>query len=399
MPRMSERLLIRLASDGRLTWRRLAVDARASHASAQGKPPAAVLAAAEEVIVLVPAEDVLLTQAKIGARNRTQLLQAVPYAVEENLLGNVEDLHFAAVPMADGDTGIAVVARARLREWIERLAADGIRADVMLPESLALAPASLLVEDGRVIARLAPWTAFACPLGDATNWLARVRDAGFDTPLDVHVVGEDTAPVPIQAVDLRTQVGVGDALAFFARQLGAPTLNLLHGEFAGRQRQARGQRWWWRAAALAAAVVVMAFAHRIVEVVQLGRSLDRIEAASAASLAETFPDLGAAERARPPELVMRARLEGLRGGDASSGLLRLLGRIAPILGATTRVQLRGLEFRNEMLEINLRAPDVQTLDSIREQVAATPGLGAELTATNPIDNATDGRLRIRAVAP
>ena len=143
----------------------------------------------------------------------------------------------------------------------------------------------------------------------------------------------------------------------------------------------------------------LAFVHRIVEVVQLGRSLERVEAASAASLAEAFPDLGAAERDRPPELVMRARLEGLRGGNASSGLLRMLGRIAPILGTTTRVQLRGVEFRNDTLEINLRAPDVQALDGIREQVAATPGLAAELTATNPLDNATDGRLRIRAVAP
>ena len=74
-------------------------------------------------------------------------------------------------------------------------------------------------------------------------------------------------------------------------------------------------------------------------------------------------------------------------------------RIAPILGTTTRVQLRGLEYRADNLEISLRAPDVQTLDNIREQIAAIPGLGSELTATNPVDNATDGRIRIRAVAP
>ena len=396
---MSERLLIRLAHDGRLSWRRLSADARARHASEPGKPPAAVLAAAAEVIVLVPAEDVLLTSAKIGARNRAQLLQAVPYAVEEQLLGNVEDLHFSAAPTASGETGIAVVSRTRLREWIERLAADGIRADLLLPETLALPAASLLVEDGRAIARLAPWSAVACPVRDLGTWLAEARAADALVPLDLHVVGSTTSPAPVEAIELRSHGGIDDPLAFLGHHRGTPELNLLHGEFAGRPRQARGTRWWRRAAALAAAVVVLAFVHRIVEVVQLGRSLERVEAASAASLAEAFPDLGAAERDRPPELVMRARLEGLRGGNASSGLLRMLGRIAPILGTTTRVQLRGVEFRNDTLEINLRAPDVQALDGIREQVAATPGLAAELTATNPLDNATDGRLRIRAVAP
>lgn len=400
---MPDRLYLRLAADGRLEWLPVADGQRAGGAARAGEPPAAVLERAGSVIVFVPAEDVLLTEAKIGARNRAQLLQAIPFAVEDSLLGAVEDQHFAAAE-ADGDAvGVAVVAKARLREWIARLAEAGARADVLVPESfgvpLADGRAAALVDGSRVIARFAPWSAFACAGDDFAAWLAQARAAGIEQALDLHVAA-GTAPPPLPAeADVAVRPEVVDGLAFLAAHLGTPPLNLLDGEFASRHRQAGSTRWWRRAAALAAAVIVLAVLGRGLEAGKLARELERTETETAASLERAFPDLSAVERDRAPEVVMRARLERLRGGNDATGVLGMLGRIAPILGTTTRVQLRGLEYRADNLEISLRAPDVQTLDNIREQIAAIPGLGSELTATNPVDNATDGRIRIRAVAP
>ena len=77
----------------------------------------------------------------------------------------------------------------------------------------------------------------------------------------------------------------------------------------------------------------------------------------------------------------------------------MLTQIAPVLGRTTRTQVRGLEFRNGALEVGLRSPDVATLDSMREQFAAIPGLSAEVTASVPADTGVDGRIRIRGDAP
>ena len=150
---------------------------------------------------------------------------------------------------------------------------------------------------------------------------------------------------------------------------------------------------------MAAALVVLAFVHRGIEVYQLGQSLARVDTALSDSLLKTFPDLGVAERSRAPQSVMRDRLERLRGGSETSGFLRLLGQIAPVLGRTTRTQMRGLEFRNGILEVGLRAPDVATLDSMREQFSAIPGLSAEVTASVPADSGVDGRIRIRGDSP
>lgn len=399
---MPDRLLLRLDRSGNLTWLRQSADGRMLSSSQQGAPPAAVLAGQSEVVVLVPAEQVLLIETRINARNSSQLLQAVPFAVEDQLLGAVEDQHFSVHAGADDQVGIAVVAKAQMCAWLGQLRAAGIRPDVLLPESMALPvgpdSATALVEHGRVVARFGAWSAIACASADFPAWLGQARAAGVDRTLDVH----DTAASPGLAVDDRIGTydsGLDDPLAFLARHLRVPPLNLLSGEFASGHRQARGARWWRRAAALAAAVVVVAFLYRVVEVNQLSRHAERLDAAMADSLARTFPDLGAAERSRAPQSVMRDRLERLRGGSESSGLLRLLAQIAPVLGRTTRTQVRGLEFRNGILEVGLRSPDVATLDSMREQFSAIPGLSAEVTASVPADTGVDGRIRIRGDAP
>lgn len=386
---MPERLFLRLAPDGDLRWLRQMADGRFPVAAQAGTPPAAVLAASAQVVVFVAAEDVLLLETRVAARNATQRLQAVPFAVEDQLLGAVEDQHFAITGGAADQIGVAVVARSRMREWMMTLDAAGIRADVVLPESLAVPfderAVHVLLDGERAIVRLAAWSAFSCPREDLGRWLESARDTLGARHIETH---DDARAEP-----------AGDTLGFLARHWNPTSLNLLSGEFAAGHRQARGTRWWRRALMLAAAVVVVAFAYRALEVTQLARHADRIDTAMLDSLMRTFPDLGAAERTRAPQAVMRDRLERLRGGNETTGLLRLLGQIAPTLGTTTRTQTRGMEYRNGILEIGLRAPDVATLDSMRERIAAIPGLAAEVTAANPVDAGVDGRIRISGVAP
>ena len=395
---MPDRLLLRLHSDGDSTWLRQAADGRVLAGSTRGLPPASARAAAGEVVVLVPAEEVLLTEARVAARSRAQLLQALPFAIEDQLLTPVESLQFAASDSGGAAVGVAAVARTTLRAWLDRLSAAGIQPDVLLPESLALPlgpdHATAMIEDDRAVVRLAPWSAFACAPSELAAWLQQANDAGAARPLEVFDFREGRAaplPVPLAAYHERQR----DPLAFLARALGKPPLNLLHGEFASQHRAVRGARWWRIAAALAAAVLVLAVANLGFEVVQLSRASARMDALAQDTVRKAFPDVDAAEIARstPADLV-RTRIERLRGGTQSSGLLRVLAQIAPVLGSTTRIQTRGMEFRNGSLELGLRAPDVATLDAVRERLAALPGLKVAVTAANPGDNGIDGRIRI-----
>ena len=96
---MADWLLLRLprTPQQQATW--LVVDARGAAAGPpQGGPLslAAPRAAGRHVIVLVPGAEVLLTQPELPpAKAGKQLQQLVPYALEEQLAEDIEELHFA----------------------------------------------------------------------------------------------------------------------------------------------------------------------------------------------------------------------------------------------------------------------------------------------------------------
>lgn len=391
---MSERLLIRLHADGQLTWLAQDAAARALSASNAGTPPAQALARAQRVIVFVPAEEVLLLDAPRLAGARAQFLKALPFALEDQLASAVEELHFA-VPdrLGEDRVPVAVVARATLRGWLDRLAAEGVRPDAIYAETQALPVEGgcVLVEDARALWR-APAHAGACDLAGLADWLAleNALPAGWD----VHDF-RDARPLPLPIAPLRYHAGSRDALAFLAAQ-AEPSLNLLQGEFAPAHRQAPAQQLWRNAAMLCAAALLLLFVYYAADAWRLARQSARLDAAARAALHEGFPDMD--NVAGDPRALMQSALTGLRGGGDSAGLVPLLGRIAPTLGSTTRTTLTALEYHNATLELGLRAPDVPTLDLMRERLAGL-GLRVEVTAANSGAQGIDGRLRISGGKP
>lgn len=396
---MSQRLFLRLAADGSLSWLREGASPRGAGATA-GAPPASTLAQAGEVIVLVPGSEVLLTRARLAARSRAQLLKALPFAIEEGLLAPVESLHFVATAPRDDEVGVAVVARTTLDGWLAQLAAAGVQADALVPETLGLpcveGRATLLLEDGLVSARLGPWSAFSCTPAELPGWLAQLSP---QEQWEVHDFrASPRAPLPLPLPVQVQHDPERDATAFLAVHAGQRTLNLLDGAYAGQRRRRNDGALWWRVAAvLAAAVVALALLARGAQVWQLARESARLQAAAHAAVLKAVPDLDPKVLERlTPEQVLGARLGAAR--DAQPGGLRaLLRAVGPIVAdGSSRIQLRGLDYRNGVLELALRGADLNAVDLVRERVAMLPGFKAELTAVSSGADGVDGRLRVDA---
>ena len=167
-----------------------------------------------------------------------------------------------------------------------------------------------------------------------------------------------------------------------------------------RRRRNDAGRVWRIAAALAASVAGLALLSLGAQVWTLSRESARLDAAARDAVTQAFPDLDAKifDRLTPAQLVLSRVDRG--GATPSSGALGVLERIGPILASgSTRIQARALDYRNGVLELALRAPDLNALDLVRERIALLPGVKAELTAANPGTDGVDGRIRIDAGAP
>jgi len=395
---MSERLLIRLQADGQLTWLAQDAQGRALSGANAGAPAPATIAGARQVIALVPSEQVVLLETDAVSARRAQLAKAVPFALEDQLASPVEELHFALSEQAAGARlGVAVVARTVLRDWIQTFEQLGIRADAIVPDALAVPvpsdAAAVLIEPYRTLLRWGQAHGCVCETAAIGQWLAVIAPASVQVH-DFRQASRLDLPVDVARYHERQS----DPLALLAAALTrGPAINLLQGEFAPNHRHMPVLTLWRRAAMLAVAGVVLALAYAGGDYLRLKRESDRLELAQREALRASLPEF--ADVAGDPRQLMQSALTRMRGDGATGGLLPLLGRIGPVLAATTRVSLKSMEYRNATLELSLRAPDVPTLDLVREQLANLGGLKAEVTAATTSDKGVDGRLRISGGKP
>jgi general secretion pathway protein L len=394
---MNPRLLIRIAPDGQFAWLAPATATRGG-----GAPPADLAAAANEIVVVVPGEDVLLTRAELPKSSAARLAQVLPYALEDQVLGTVEEQHFALGPAGDdGRHAVAVVTRDRLDAWLRQLREAGVEADVLLPETLAVplrgVQPAVLLDGSRCTVRTDSARGFVCPIGQLAAWLPPgLADAHFD---GYAAAGATTAALPaslhVDWVPGSDRGNPGSTLLdVFAHGIGeTPALNLLQGAHAPRHRRAPQRRLWKIAAVLAGTALLLGLLGKVVDVLRLRSASHEADAAIAAIYAQSFPG---SPQVPDPVARMQSELQRLGGDSHAGGLLPLLSHVAPILASQDfRLRMQGLEYRNDTLELSLHARSLDSLDQLRERLATLPGVSVDLTAVTPGNDGVDGRLRIR----
>lgn len=402
---MPDTLLIQYRGpDAPLAW--LALDEKGQvrrGPTAGSRVEPAALAGIERVVVLLPAERATVLGADVPARGREQLAKAVPYAVEDRLIDPLESLHLAFDELADGGQRIVALRQDLLAGWLADLRDRGVEPDAARLDALALpwrpGRASLAIDDDgsggarRALLRTGAasvWAGDEAELGEWFDVLA--ADLPTPRPLDCHGrVAPASPPRDVEAV--RADAG-REALAVLAEAVVAGTAGpeLLVGRFTPVRRGERGRRVRRWAVGLAAALVLLALADLVAANLALGRRADALAAAQLALYREAYP--GAPDTPDP-----RARIEADLGGaapGASRGdALELVAMVAPLLTRSTRHVLKALEYRNGALEVVLIGDGLAALDEVRESIAATPGLRAELSQVSAGEQGTEGRIVIR----
>src|SRR5689334_4643299 len=128
---MADWLLLRLPRTPQQPASWLIVDPRGAPVGPPQSGPlsqAAARAAGRRICVLVPGTDVLLAEPEIPAKAGAKLHQLVPYAMEEQLADDIDDLHFAIGKRVEDSprVRVAVIARPLMDSWLATLRSNGL---------------------------------------------------------------------------------------------------------------------------------------------------------------------------------------------------------------------------------------------------------------------------------
>lgn len=315
-----------------------------------------------------------------------RLEQALRWAVEDQLASSAEDEHVVAGPRAaDGRLHCLVVARERMRQWHAALAGQVI--DVIVPDALCLpwqaGQVSLAAAGDRLLARWGEWS-----FGSFDPDLFEAMLEGLADPQARWIWYGAGCPQPLReriGQFSHADRGLPEVLAAGA---GQARVNLQGGDFAPATAAGVRRQWLW-AAALAGLAVLLAVTTAGVELIQLKRQGDRLDAEILAQFSEAFPEVGRV--VRPREQAER-ELARLRFGE-SAGVMELLHRTAPVLSAQSQVRLEGLNFRDAQLELTLVAPDLAGLDELEQRLRALD-LRADVQSASLGSEGATGRIRV-----
>ncbi len=357
---------------------------------------AATALAGQRLMLLIPGPEVLITRVQVPARARSKAAAAIPWALEDRLVQEVEALHFALGPVnSEGQWPVAVIARARMDAYLAALREAGLEPHSVVAEPLALpAPTeqgwSVLEEPGRVTVRTGEHDGFSAEpellpgLVTTLTWPDRIDRYS--------VTGADEIdwPEALQpAVDAgQARQHLDDALAAFApAQAG---IDLRQGPYSRTERIGRVVRQWRAPAALATAFVVLLLTGSTLEYARLGERQQQLRDRMEQVFRETFPEV---QRVVNPRSQMTTRLESLREGGDGAGFLELMARAGEPLASADGITLQAVRWRNRRLQFELQASDLQVLDGLRERLGNN-GLEAELERAERQGEQVAGAIRV-----
>jgi general secretion pathway protein L len=412
---MTESLIIHLRDGASPQWMVCNDDGHVIVNAVSGElVQATAMSTGRRVAVILPANEVLTTESDAPAKGAAKLAQVIPYALEERVADEIENLHFA-IGDRDAATGrvpVAVIARARIDARLAELRAAGLNPQAIYSEA-ALLPAMpgqmIALLDGDtltlrtadapplVLPALSIPDAFEMALATQTSAVAGLEPAPLGLLLYAGHAEWEAHQLAVDAfrdrfTGMKVQLLPSGPLSVLAPAAASgDAVNLLQGALAVSSPLELGWRAWRVAAVLGASLLCLHLGARWLELSRLRKS----EAALDASIQEAFrAAMPGQQNATNARRRVEQRLNEISAGGASGTLLPALSAVASARSAVPTATIEGFTFRDGTLDLRIVAPDAASLDAIGQQLRAATWQ-ADIMGGSASGDSYRGRLQIR----
>ncbi len=354
--------------------------------------------AAIRQVVLVPTEDCMIRRLQSPVRNRNLLRTAVPFALEDELAVDLEELHVAFARRAGRTVDAVVVAHEKMQAWQQLLDQFGLSADVMLPAALTLPLEEgvwhVMLDQGMTQVRYGEFAGFAVEEDMLLDWIglagAQFSDKHGECPtLAVH--GIDDAATSVLRARLE------DAGWLVQRSAGAllpgaelPDFNLLQGDYRIDSHGSGVVRGWVWAAVCALLLGLGEVGYLAWDNVRLRGQVDNLAAEIKTIYLSASPE---AKRVVNP----RAQMEHLLSQHAplgNKGFLGLLQNVAESFAEINSGEISRLSFNQGKLDMDVRVDAVSTVEALKQDLRER-NVTLAVLSLNTAEQGIDAHLRAR----
>lgn len=405
-----------------------------------------------KVVVVVSGYDVLLADVDLPVMNKQRLTKAIPYALEELVISDLEEVHFAVGPrLSNARVACAVVERSLLEIWLQRFKQAGLHPDVICSDaglvqrqedSWCLLANSNLLAQHSILLRFDEQRAMALDLENLLILLASVYDSSgeADRPKRLNLVlsedqlqrqnlisfddaesilDNDNEPTINQAAcaddvhavaeellqELKTFCNKHEIefeytpseqsyLAIMAQNYNESScINLLQGEYSRSEQLGKLFRPWRAAAATLAAWLLLQGGVFVSDYQQLAKQNRELRQQIGEVFRTAFPEV---KTIVDPKLQMERGLKQLQqGGGNQVSLFSLLAQSGKILSESQSVTLTSIRYTGGKLDVDLQITDLESLDALKERLTKEANLSVDIVSASARDNKVESRLQLK----
>lgn len=352
-----------------------------------------------KVVILLPIEHLYITSVAVQTKNKKQLEKAVPYALEDDLTEDIEDLHFSLGKRnEDGEIPVIVISKANLDHLIKILGSVNVLPDVITSDIFGLDWSddqwTLCIDDGHLLARTQHWNGFGCETGDFIDFMNVTLSEQSEKPNKILVYShpdenlEDIVKLPnIQLDDFWSPS------AFIKGFSSEDCINLLQGSYVKADKQHKTIRPWKIAAALAAIWVTVSMANTGLEYSRLNTLDKKLSTEINQIFKRTFPDVKNIVNAR---VQMQQRLKALSASDSNvsaADFLKFLHQSGYELYKDPNISITDVQYKNNKLSLDIKTKDIQVLEAVKSKLQSK-NINAELLTAKTVDDFVMARMQV-----
>ena len=357
--------------------------------------------------LLLPGDKVLLSQLPCTAKERRHLRKAAPYELEEQLISDVEQLHFAFTSPADNMVTTAVCDKDWLTGQLAVFQQSGLELHNVVPEPLLLplvdAGWTLRRDEQCIHVRCGESQGFSIDLPLAAVALQQLLSEQGE-PQQILLLGDNDDEIG-ELQDLLPQVlhpYCESRLEPWPQSLFTaadkdPAVNMRQGSFSNHLPVMRWWQQWQKVAILAAVVVVIFAAAQIVQYNQVKQQGQQLRKQIAETVTTALSRRAVGDTRRQLN-TLRSELKKRRGSGGNGGVssTAMLVDIMPVFAGTTGVTTSNISFtgKNGELRLNCWAPSFDALQGIQTQLNKQ-GFDVKFTASADGDG-QQGTFRIQS---
>jgi general secretion pathway protein L len=355
------------------------------------------------VIVLLPLEQMFLTSVNTRARKQKHLLKAIPFALEDELADDVDSLHFAlGQRYGENDFPVAVIDKHMLDAVLGQLSEVGIYPDLLTADVFGLPfredTWTILIENDRALVRTAKYQGFTIDIHNLQQMLTSSLRQAEITPSELNIYCCDDQQTGIKKLNLSISTNELDDCppGLFADGLDEnECINLLQAAYRNKDKKHHQVGTWKVAAMLFGVWLTLSFLSVFIDHYRLSIQENNLDAKIVQIMKQTFPDMQnvSADSARTK---MEARLKSFMdttNTNTKAGFIELLAMSGESMKKAGKVDIDTMTYREGKLNMNVKSPDVQILDSVN-QILKSKNYSTDIQSANTQGDIVEAKLEV-----